>query len=116
MPVQHRQRGGEVQQPVALEESSLGQGRVEGGRAVALAQDEPITPRIAGVRGIDAQHLAEEHGQDVGGREIAAGMAEARAVHHLQPGAADGAREAGERGNVRGGVAVRCRRLHIYAR
>ncbi len=49
-----------------------------------------------GRRGIDLQDGAEEDGQDIGGREVAARMAEPGAMHHAEARAPNPARERGE--------------------
>ena len=62
------------------EEAPLGENRVEAGRAVALGEDEAVTPIPRGVGRVDVHLLEVQVGHDVGCGERAAGMSGLRGV------------------------------------
>src|SRR6266568_2401941 len=69
---------------VQLDEPGFCQRRVQRAGAMALTQDESVALRPGWRSGIDLEHREIEGGKDVGGRQIAANVAEARAVDHFE--------------------------------
>ena len=67
----------------------FGQRGVERGGGVALAHDEPIAGRVVRVGGVNAQDVKVERGEDVGARQVATRVTEARRVHHPEARAPD---------------------------
>ena len=73
---------------------------------MSLAEDEAVAIGQARCRGIEPHHIEVQHGENVGGRQIASGMAEPGAMDHLEARAADVGGGPPERGHGIVGAAI----------
>src|SRR5207247_5508274 len=66
------------------EEARLCEDRIEPGAAVALAEDEPVTPRPAGTMRIDTQRTSVKHRQELCGRQRRSNVRGSASVRHCE--------------------------------
>jgi len=74
---------------VRQEEAAQRESRIQGRGAVALAQDEPVPPRVVRRPRIDAQDSKKQGRKDVADREVAPDVARPRAANHPDDALAD---------------------------
>ena len=80
MAVEHRHRLHVGREPIERDEAGFSERRIERAARMALAEDQPVAAGVARRLRVDAQHAEIQRRQDVGDRQVAAGMALSRAA------------------------------------